>query len=152
MTAYPAPIRFPSATSRFWRLSSTTRTVGALPSTNVTDTPCSLRIEKKRLDDGAEGAGVDRLREVALKAAAEQPLPIARHGQRGHGDDGDLGELGAGPRVPNHRLGAPPRNLDVEQQQIEPPGVEGAPGLVDGRRLHHLVPAQLEEIVQQHAI
>src|SRR3954463_9053846 len=120
MTAYTAPIKFPSATSRFWRLSSTTRTVAALPSTSVTDTPCALRVEQERLDDGAEGPRIDRLREVALEPAPQQPLAIARHGQGGHGDDGDLGELGARPGVSNHGFGAAARNLHVQQQEIEP--------------------------------
>src|SRR5450631_966171 len=153
MTAYPAPIRFPSATSRFWRLSSTTRTVGESELSGARDTPTALLfVEEERLDDSPEGARVDRLREVALEPAAEEPLPIARHRQGGHGDDGGLGELGPRPRVSNHGFGAAAGNLDVQQQQIEPAGVERAPGLVDRRRFHHLVAAQLQEIVQQQPV
>ena len=52
----------------------------------------------------------------------------------------------------NHGFGSAARNLNVQQQQIEPAGVQGTPGFVDCRRLHHLVTAQLDEIVQQQPI
>src|SRR5205814_7262015 len=115
-TAYPAPTRCPSATSRFWRLSSTTRTVAARgPSANVTGTRLLPRSGlEERLDDGAEGACVDRLREVTLEPAPQEALAVARHGQRGDGDDGHLGVLGPRARMPDDRLGAAPRDLHVQ--------------------------------------
>src|SRR5579871_3319411 len=157
MTAYPALTRCPSATSRFCRLSSTTRTVaaGLPPSAHPADTLGILLAgggAQERLDDGAERPGVDRLRQVALEAAAEQALAIARHRQRGDGDDRNLRRRRARPGVANHRLGAAARDLHVEQQQVERLGVERAPGLVDGGRLDHLVPAQLEQIVHQQPV
>ena len=65
---------------------------------------------------------------------------------------GRSASVGALAHLADHRLAAAARDLHVEQQEIEPRGVERAPRLVDGGRLDDLVAAQLEEVVQQQPV
>ena len=104
------------------------------------------------LDRRAEGARVDRLAEIALKAAAQQALAIAGHGQRGHGDDRQIDQLGALAHLAITASPPPPGIVHVQQQQIEALVIEHQARLVDVGGLDHLVTAQLEDVVQQQAI
>src|SRR5687768_14452932 len=71
------------------------------------------------LDRGTEGTRIDRFRQIALKADAEQPLPITRHRQRGHGHYREVRQIVALADLANDRLPAAARDLHVQHQQIE---------------------------------
>src|SRR5262245_29528883 len=151
---YPAETRCPSATSRFWRLSSMIRILIGV-STEVTDmllpSPLVFRLEIG-LDGGAERARVDRLRQVALESDAEQALAIAWHRQRGDGDNRKIVQVVPLADLADDRLAATARDLHVEQQEIGTQRRQRVARLVNRRRLQHLVPAQLENVVNQQTI
>src|SRR6185369_10964489 len=144
----------PSATSRFWRLSSTIRTLIGF-STDVTDTLLlSVRMFgiEVRLDRRAERARVDRLRQITLEPDAEQALAVARHRQRRHRDDRQVVHVAAPADLPDDGLTAAARDLHVEQQQVGPERCQRATRLLDRRRLADRVPPQLEHVVNEQPV